>query len=213
MMMLNGQEWIERLSSLSLETLYLVCGGMAAFENVFPPFPSDIVVALAVFLSARAGGPFWAAALATCIGSVTGAMLMYYVGRRYGSLILLEKLERFAGKSAAERLKAMHAKYGVLALFVSRFIPGVRAVVPPFAGAMRLPAWQVFVSMTVAGALWYGFVAYLAYKAGERWDLLVKTLAGSTQIIALIAVAVVLGWVAVWYIAKKRRGGAPDDAV
>lgn len=192
------------LGTLHFGMLFTVAGALAAFENVFPPFPSDLVVAFTVFLAARAGGPFWLAAVSVWVGSTLGAMIMYYVGLRYGSLVLLEKLERFAGKEAGVRLQAMHAKYGVLALFISRFVPGIRAVVPPFAGAMRIPAWQVAISMSVAGGLWYGFVAYLAYEAGENWQKLAGSVAGATKMIGLIAGGIALIGVVVWYFRRNK---------
>lgn len=198
------------LGTLHFGMLFTAAGALAAFENIFPPFPSDFVVAFTVFLAARAGGPFWMAAISVWIGSTVGAMIMYYVGLRYGSLVLLEKLERFAGKHAGERLQAMHARYGVLALFISRFVPGVRAVVPPFAGAMRIPAWQVFISMSVAGGLWYGFVAYLAYEAGENWKQLAASVAGATKVIGLVAAAIALIGAAIWYFRRsKTPSGGP----
>jgi LPXTG-motif cell wall-anchored protein len=204
-MLQNFMTW---LGTLPFGTLFAVAGTLAAFENIFPPFPSDLVVAFTVFLAARAGGPFWLAALSVWFGSTVGAMIMYYVGKRYGSLVLLEKLEHFAGKQAGERLQEMHSKYGVAALFISRFVPGVRAVVPPFAGAMKIPAWQVLVSMSVAGALWYGFVAYLAYEAGENWQVLAKSVTGTAKIIGLIAAGIAAIVAAVVYFRRKR---APSD--
>ena len=47
---------------------------------------------------------------------------------------------RFARQGRGEpsaRLRELYDRYGLLALFLSRFVPGVRAIVPPFAGALR----------------------------------------------------------------------------
>jgi len=204
---------LEWLGTLPLGALLTVAGSLAAFENVFPPFPSDIIVAFTVFLVAREGGPFWLAALSVWIGSTFGAMLMYYVGKRYGSLVLLQRLEHFAGKQAGDRLQAMYARSGVVALFISRFIPGVRAVVPPFAGAMKIPAWEVFISMALAGGLWYGFVAYLAYQAGENWQVLARNVSGTAKILGLVALGIVIIVGIVWFIRRRRQsGGASGGA-
>jgi membrane protein DedA with SNARE-associated domain len=59
---------------------------------------------------------------------------MYYIGRRYGSGPFLQRLERWVGKNAEERFLRLYAKYGFPALFVSRFLPAVRSLVPPLAG-------------------------------------------------------------------------------
>lgn len=193
------------LSSLPLGSLYCMSGGAAAIENVFPPFPSDVVAAVAIFLAAHKGGSFWTAAFVTWAGNVAGAMAMYGVGRKYGSLALLQKLQRWAGNRAAMHLQTMHAKYGVWALFISRFLPGVRALVPPFAGALNLPAWHVGLAIGAASGLWYALLSYLAYQAGERWDLLLRLVAHSTKWVGLIALAVVLVWGVVWYIRRPSK--------
>ena len=199
------------LQTLPLGALYVFAGALAAFENIFPPFPSDIIVAFTVFLAARAGAPFYAPAAAVWIGNTLGAMLMYYVGLRYGSLVLLEKLEHYAGKSAGQKLQAMHARYGVFALFLSRFIPGIRAVVPPFAGAMRLPAWQVFVSMFIAGGLWYCFISYLAYEAGENWSTLAGHIGTAARVIGFVAIGIAVVGGVIWYFRRLRQSSVDVD--
>ena len=204
---------ITHLSTLPLGLIYLIAALVAAFENIFPPFPSDVIVAFTVFISARAHGPFWIAALVVTLGNVAGGMLMYYIGRRYGSLILLQKLEHYVGKSAGARLQAMHTKYGVWALFISRFLPGVRALVPPFAGAMKIPARHVFWALTVAGAIWYTFIAYIAYATGENWSLIVERIKQSTTWIGIAAAIVVVIVAAVVYIRRFLRKAPPKRDV
>ena len=44
------------LNNLHLGTLYVAIAGLSAFENFFPPFPSDAVVAFGSFLASRANG-------------------------------------------------------------------------------------------------------------------------------------------------------------
>jgi membrane protein DedA with SNARE-associated domain len=198
---------LTHLSTLPLSALYIIAALVAAFENVFPPFPSDVVVALTVFISARAGAPFWPGALATWIGNVSGAMLMYFVGRRYGSGWLMAKLERYVGPHAEQQLRTMHARYGVTALFLSRFLPGVRALVPPFAGALKISTATVFVAIAVASAAWYGFIAYISFQTGENWPTLLAHLKRSTTLVTIIAVVVAAIWGVVWYIRKRRRNG------
>jgi len=166
------------------------------------------VAAVAIVLAAHRGGSFWTAALVTWAGNVVGAMVMYSVGLRYGT-VALAKLQRFAGDKAATHLRAMYAKYGIWALFVSRFLPGLRALVPPFAGAMGLPAWHVGLAISGASGVWYALLAFLAYQAGERWDLLIRLLAHSTKVLALIALGVAVLWGIVWYLRRRRRS---DDS-
>ena len=117
---------------------------------------------------------------------------------------MLRRLEKFAGPTAENRLNALYSRYGVGALFVSRFLPGVRAIVPPFAGAMRLPAAQVLGAITAASAVWFGLITFLAFRAGDDWDLLQKHLVRSGSVIGAVAVGLVVIGLIVWLIRRRR---------
>jgi membrane protein DedA with SNARE-associated domain len=127
------------LTGMPLTALYLIMALFAAVENVFPPVPADTIVALGSWLAARGqGSPLWAF-LATWVGNVAGASAMYFVGRRHGSGWMRRRFPALADERGERRLRELHGKYGTLSLLLSRFIPGVRALVPPFAGELRLP--------------------------------------------------------------------------
>ncbi len=201
--MLDGV--IQWLTNLPPETLYVAILCLSAFENFFPPFPSDGVIAFGSFLVARAHGSLLTVFLLGLIGNVLGAALTYFLARRYGSGALMHRLERFAGPTAETRLKALYARYGVGALFVSRFLPGVRAIVPPFAGAMRLPAAPVIGAITAASAVWFGFITFLAFRAGDDWEMLKKHLATSGTAIAIITGILVVIALVTWWMRRRRR--------
>jgi membrane protein DedA with SNARE-associated domain len=201
--MLDGV--IQWLTNLPPETLYVAIGVLSAFENVFPPFPSDGVIAFGSFLVARAHGSLLTVFLLGLIGNVLGAALTYFLARRFGSSALLHRLEKFAGPTAEERLNALYSKYGVGALFVSRFLPGVRAIVPPFAGAMRLPAIPVLGAITAASAVWFGLITFLAFKAGDDWEMLQKHLVRSGSAAIVIALSIVVIAAAVWWFRRRRK--------
>ena len=193
------------LGNLPIGTLYVAIAGLSAFENFFPPFPSDGVIAFGSFLVSRAeGSPLWVFLLGW-IGNVAGAMVTYTLARRFGSDIILKRLERYAGPAAENRMTVLIAKYGFGGLFVSRFLPGVRAIVPPFAGAMRLPVWKVFLAIATASAVWFGLITFLAFRAGDNWELLQYYLLRSGQWAGVISGAVVALIVGIWLLRRRER--------
>src|SRR6476661_4136757 len=131
------------LGDLPLGSLYVTVAVLSAFENFFPPFPSDAVIAFGAFLADRAHGSAFTVFFLGWLGNVGGATVTYSLGRRFGSKAFLRRLEKYAGPTAEDRIKQLHKRYGFWGLFVSRFLPGVRAIVPPFAGAMKLGATKV----------------------------------------------------------------------
>jgi membrane protein DedA with SNARE-associated domain len=90
-------------------------------------------------------------------------------------------------------------------LFVSRFLPGVRAIVPPFAGAMKLPAFGVILSIASASLVWFGVITFLAFRAGNNWDLLQQYLVQSGKVAGAIATAIVVVAVGFWLWKRRAR--------
>ncbi len=195
---------LEWLSSLPTWALYSSLALIAAAENVFPPIPADTVVGVGSFLAARGQGSLIVAATSIWAGNLCGAIGMYFVGRKYGSAALMK---RFGGADAEARVAKMYSTYGGWALFVSRFLPGVRAIVPPFAGALRIPLRQVVPAMAIASALWYGAIAWLGFRFGQNLDELQHLIGSATRVSGLVAVAiVVVVGVIIWW---RRRRAAP----
>lgn len=202
---MNIELLINRLSELPLPMLYLVIGAVSALENVFPPFPSDVVVAFGAFLAARGAASAVSTFLVCWVGNVAGAVLTYYIGRRYGTGAFMHRLEKYGGKGAEAKLRTLYARYGFLALFVSRFLPGVRALVPPFAGAMRLPPVRTFLAIAAASGIWFVFITWLAFQAGENWEVLYGNIVHSGKIAAYVATALVALVAGIWYFRRKRQ--------
>jgi membrane protein DedA with SNARE-associated domain len=193
------------LGVLPPSTLYVAIAGLSAFENFFPPFPSDAVIAFGSFLAARAHGSAFVVLLAGWLGNVSGASATYILGRRYGGKAFLRKIEKYTGPDAEDRIRKLYKKYGFAGLFVSRFLPGVRAIVPPFAGAMKLPAFGVILSIASASAVWFGIITFLAFRAGDNWDLLQRYLVRSGKVAGAIAILIVALAVAVWLWKRRSR--------
>jgi membrane protein DedA with SNARE-associated domain len=192
------------LGDLPLRSLYASILVLSAFENFFPPFPSDAVIAFGSFLADRAHGSPFTVFFLGWFGNVSGACITYALGRRFGSKAFLRRLEKYAGPDAEHRIKQLHKRYGFGGLFVSRFLPGVRAIVPPFAGAMKLPAVRVLLSIASASAVWFALLTFLAFRTGENWDVVQHYLVRSGKVAGAIAIGIVLLSVALWLL--KRHG-------
>src|SRR6476469_9255941 len=193
------------LGDLPLGSLYTAIFALSAFENFFPPFPSDAVIAIGSLLADRAHGSPFTVFLLGWAGNVAGAGVTYTLGRKFGAKVFLRRIERFAGPDAEDRIRKLHKKYGVVGLFVSRFLPGVRAIVPPFAGAMRLPAFRVMFSVGAASAVWFALITFLAFRAGDNWDLVEKYLVRSGKVAGAVAVGIVLLVAGIWLWNRHLR--------
>jgi membrane protein DedA with SNARE-associated domain len=199
-------DWLAQLPQL---VLYLALTVFAAIENVFPPLPTDTVVAFGTWLAARGQGSATAAFLCTWLGNIAGAAAMYAVGRRHGTQWMRRKFPRLADDRGEARLRDLYSRYGLAALVVSRFIPGVRALVPPFAGALRVPALSAIGAMALASGVWYGLISYLAWKAGSDWAAVTGMIARSGRIVTIVACAIAVLVGAAWYRHARQARAEP----
>ncbi len=202
---MSGEGLLAWLSSLPPGALLAAMAVLAAVENIFPPIPADVLVAFGGFLAARTGASPWPSFFAVWGGNMAGVMLMYGLGRRYGTARLERRYKLDRSGTADARVLMWHQRYGTPAFFLSRFVPGVRAVVPPVAGALRIPFLGAMVAIAAASALWYGAITLVAFRAGNNWDRvveLIERLGLGTGAVAAGIVAAVGLW---WYIRRRRR--------
>ena len=198
------QGLLDWLSGLPPAALYAALAVVSAAENVFPPLPADTVVAFGAFLAAQGQATLLGAFLSTWLGNIGGALFIYLLGRRYGAQYAHRWMARFGGAGRESQLESMYERRGILALFLSRFIPGLRALVPPFAGALHIPPVRATLAIAVASGIWYGVVTWIAYRVGSDWDAVQERLRGAGLTAA--AVAVVLAVLVIfWFVIRRRR--------
>jgi membrane protein DedA with SNARE-associated domain/uncharacterized tellurite resistance protein B-like protein len=185
--------------------VYAVLGLLAAIENVIPPVPSDAAVALGAFLSIRGLTTPFGVFMVTWAANLAGAAAVYLVARRYGRRLFATKTGRrlLAPRSLAI-IEREYLRFGVAGIFISRFLPGIRAVVPPFAGLVGLSAIRTLVPMGVASAIWYGGITILGTVIGSEWERINRIILGVNRTLAIVAVLLIATGV-IWYLRARRR--------
>jgi len=169
------------------------------------PLPA-IPALLAIGALAAAGKINVGVALALIVAACLLADLIWYsLGRRLGARVLrlLCKIS-LEPDSCVRRTEDIFIRYGVRALLVTKFVPGLGAVAPPLAGMVGVGAPR-FVTYSALGALlWGGTWGGLGYLAGDA----VKQLRYPGQRAATLAVATivvgVVGYVATKWIKRRR---------
>lgn len=200
------RELLDWLTGLPDVLLYGAIAIAAFAENIFPPLPADTVVALGAFVAARGNGTAFGSWSATMVGNMSGAMLMFWIGRRYGLPWLAQRVPALGSKESADRFEATYRRYGLAGIAISRFLPGVRAVVPPVAGALGVGAWRAFFAMTLASGVWYAIVCWLAFHAGANADVLLEKIGNQQRVIGIIAavIIVIIGG-ALWMRHRRKQ--------
>jgi membrane protein DedA with SNARE-associated domain len=186
--------WMEGLPEL---LVYLVIGVFAGLENLVPPVPADVIALAGGFLAGRGVVSPWIAFLVVWLANVSTAMLTYALGRRYGPGFFAGRIGRLIlHPGQLTRLAGFYARHGAKVIFISRYLPGFRAVVPVFAGTSRLGVLRTALPIALASGLWYGFVVYLGATAGENWEAIRGAVERYGRWLAIAAVPFFLlaGW-------------------
>src|SRR5205814_4294387 len=199
------EPWLAGGRHLPSAAVYAVPALLAAVENVPPPVPSDAAVALGSFLSHRHVTTPLAVFLVTWTANLAGAAGVYLAARRYGRRLFASPTGRrlLAPRSLAI-MEREYLRFGVIGIFLSRFLPGIRAVVPPFAGLVGLGAVRTFVPMGIASAIWYGGITLLGAFIGAEWSRITALIAGVNRTLGIVALGLAAGGAA-WYLLRARQ--------
>lgn len=201
------EELVAWLSELSPLTVYLIVGLSTFLENLFPPTPSDVVVAVAGFLSQRTGVSPVLVWLVAAAANLAGTLLVYWAARRFGRRFVAS---RFGGRllpaEAILDLEQGYLRFGVVGIFFSRFLPGFRSVVAPFAGLVNLSPARAFVPIGAATVIWYAVLTWAGGQVGASWEAINGFLAQLNRSLALVAV-VVIAALGVWFWRRSKAAG------
>ena len=197
--------FLDWLSGLPAPAVYATLAVLSAVENVFPPVPADVAVALGAFLAHR--GEVNAVLLGTLcwLANCVSAAGTYLLGRRYGASFFGAGWRRsMLPPEAMRALRDAYDRHGVLGIFVSRFLPGVRAAVTPFAGIAGLDPVRALLPAAAASAIWYALLIAAGTTLGLQWAAvraLVERVTGVLTIVGVLAAAAAV----VWLVRRRRR--------
>lgn len=185
--------------------VYLVVAVAAVLENIFPPTPADLVIALAAFLSHRGSTSPSAVYLVTWVANVLGAGLVYLLARRWGRPFFASRIgRRLVTPEAVVAVERGYLRLGVVGLFLARLLPGFRSFTAPFAGLVRLGAVRAFLPIALASALWYGAIVFFAARLGRDWSSVSAFISGLNRTVGSLALVTAAGLL-VWWILRRRR--------
>ena len=194
------QDVIEQLGYLGVALLVVL-------ENVFPPIPSEIVLPFAGFVAQQGSESVVLMILAATVGSVIGALIMYWIAaiigderlhaftRRFGKWVQI----READLTRAEEWFDRHAMSAVL---VGRCVPLIRSVVSIPAGFRRMKLIP-YIAYTFLGSLvWNIALVGAGAVLGENWERVEPVVATFQWIVIVVILA---GLARLAYVVVQRR--------
>lgn len=204
--MFSVLEWI---TGRGLVLVYLFLFFNAMFESVFPPYPSDAFVLVFSFLAGQGHYDPYFLYLLTTAGGITGIMIIYYIGRKYGDSLLELFSRSFLGRlfpvHMIQRAKKKFSQRGDLIVLLNRFLPGMRAPICFAAGIVKIRSLKVFSYSLISVLVWNLFLIMVGFYVGATWDQASQFLRNYTIVAGLILIVILLLLTIVYF--RKRTNG------
>lgn len=178
---------------------YLGVSLLIAIENVFPPIPSEIILTFGGFMTTYTNMKVWSVILASTIGAVAGAIVLYSVGRLLSperlNKILSGKVGKVLHLKSDDINKAVKwfDKKGYFTVLICRCIPIVRSLISIPAGTAKMNLGVFLLLTTLGTTVWNTILVWLGAFAGESWSIVAEyfdTYSTVTLIVIILAVLV-----------------------
>jgi membrane protein DedA with SNARE-associated domain len=172
---------------------------LITIENIFPPIPSEIILCFGGFMTTFSDMNIWGVILSATLGSVTGAVILYIIGR----VLTINRLDRLIDskigrvlrlkKEDARRAGQWFESHGNIAVLLCRFVPIMRSIISVPAGISKMK-FSLFLTLTILGTfIWNTVLVYLGNLAGSSWDKVVSYVDFySMVVVALVGIFVLI---------------------
>lgn len=182
---------------------------LIALENVFPPIPSEVILTFGGFMTTKTELTALGVIVIATLGSVIGAIILYYIGR----ILDVERLEKIIDrwgkylrvkKEDIRRADAWFDKHGNLAVFLCRMVPLIRSLISIPAGMSGMKLVPFLFYTTIGTIIWNTILVLLGTMVGDRWEDIVSFMDVYSNIAyAIIAICIIV--VIVLYIRRFRK--------
>lgn len=193
--------WLESLGYLGVFALMVL-------EHVFPPIPSEVVMPFSGFISSRSDGMTLAGVIiAGSLGSLTGTLVWYYIGRWVDQVQLMVWVARYGRwltlqpKDIEKAIAFFQRGQGQWVVGLGRVVPGVRTYVSVPAGLSDMPLLPYLAYSAVGTVVWTAALAIAGYILGDRFREVSHFISPISQAVLIgLAISAV-----VWVIYRRRQ--------
>ena len=192
------------------------------FENVFPPIPSELILPLSGFFTTTTELTLPGVIVAATVGSVTGAYILYGVGR----ILSRERLMAFFGTRPMRLLGFKPEdissavdwfdRKGQVTVLICRCIPVVRSLISIPAGTAKMNVLKFSLYTLLGSAVWNSILCSLGAAAGSAWETVTEQAEWVSDVVKYVIIAVVVVAVIFWVVKRiipaLREGKGEKDA-
>jgi len=183
--------------------VYLILAASAFIENIFPPYPSDLIVLAGAFLAGTGEIGYVPLFIFTSLGGLAGAMVLYFFGYTKGRSFYKKYNRSYFKLENLEKIESWFQRWGNLILIISRFAAGIRSLIAITAGIGKVPAPKMTLFTLISFFLWYGMLIGGMYLVKSNWIELVRIIKSYNMVVVIFSAIIVTIWLIVVY--RKNR--------
>ncbi|SEM89401.1 DedA family protein [Lihuaxuella thermophila] len=181
---------------------------MIALENLFPPIPSEIVLSFGGFMTTKSDLTITGVVIAATLGSVAGAIILYFIG----NMLDVERLERIIDrfghmlrtkKEDIHRANNWFHQYGIWTVFFCRMVPILRSLISIPAGMAKMN-FLLFLTFTTVGSLiWNLILVNVGAALGASWSKVLEYMSIYENVVVVV-IGILFILAVIWYVRRPR---------
>ena len=190
---------------------------LIAIENIFPPIPSEVILLFGGFMTTKTSLNVPLMILFSTLGSLLGAIVLYYIGK----ILNKERLKRIVSGKVGKILHLKEKdidmadewfdKKGNITVFFCRFIPIVRSLISIPAGMSEMPMLKFLVYTIVGSAIWNTVLLVIGNRVGENWESILSIFDRYSHIVLIILVILFIAFIVWFYKFRKPKKAKKAD--
>ena len=111
--------------------------------------------------------PVWLAIPIVLAGAIAGSEVGYWFGKKVGPKLFKQRKTFFFNEGTVVRTKKFFDQYGSRSIILSRFVPGLRALIPMFAAITDFDKKRFLRLNIIGGAIWVVGLVGAGYGLGQ----------------------------------------------
>jgi membrane protein DedA with SNARE-associated domain len=176
-------------------------------ENIFPPYPGDMVTFVGGYLAGTSRLTFPLVFLSAGLGCLAGAMLLYLLGKSKGRKAFLKNGRWILDREHLVKVENWFKRYGEKVLVLSRFLAGVRSVVALAAGVGNVSLKKMTIYTSISVILWNGIILFSAFKIQQNWRQILHMIQIYNRVVLALVVLVTIIWLVKTFATKRSAEG------
>ena len=182
----------------------VILPALVVAEQIGIPLPAVPALLAVGALAANGHASIPLAIGAIAVVALPVDLLWYELGRRRGASVLSNLCRlTLEPDSCVRSTQNLFIRYGVKAMLVSKFLPGLTTVMPPLSGIFAVSRWKFACYEVIGVILWAGFWTGLGYVFSDAIEVVARRAAGLGRTLGAVVAIALAAYIVFKYVRRR----------